>query len=81
MLASSKILVEEDEKHLEDGDILLEQVVDDNFDYENLPSFNIEKSALSQVDQRGKKVRDKQRSYKNGTPRTDLTAGELGDIW
>ena len=80
LIASSKILIEKDEKHLEDGDILLEQVIDDNLDYENMPSFNIEKATLSQVDQRGKEIGDEQRSYKNETPRTNLTAGDLGDI-
>ena len=39
--------------HLEDDDILIKQVVDDNLDYENMPSFDIEKAALNQVDQRG----------------------------
>ena len=60
LLASSKTLITKDEKHLEDDDILLEQVVDDSLDYENMPSFNIEKVALSQVDQRGKKIGDEQ---------------------
>ena len=32
------------------------------------------------MDQRGKKIGDEQRSYKNGTPRTNLTAGDLDDI-
>ena len=45
-----------------------------------MPSFNIEKAALSQVDQRGQKIEDKQRCYKNRTPRTNLTAEDLGDI-
>ena len=80
LLASSKILIEKDEMHLEDDDILIKQVVDDNLDYENMPSFDIEKAALNQVDQRGKKIGDEQRSYKNGTPRTNLTAGDLSDI-
>ena len=79
-LPSSKILIEKDEMHLEDDDILIKQVVDDNLDYENMPSFDIEKAALNQVDQRGKKIGDEQRSYKNGTPRTNLTAGDLSDI-
>ena len=35
LLASSKILIEKDEKHLEEDNILLEQVADDNGDYEN----------------------------------------------
>ena len=72
-------MIGKDEKHLEDDDILLEQVVDDNLDYENMPSFNIEKAALSQVDQRGKKIGDEQRSYENGAPRTNLTAEDLGN--
>ena len=80
LLAFSKILIEKDEKHLEDGDILLEQVVDDNLDYGNMPSFNIEKTTLRQVDQRGKEIGDEQRSYKNETPRTNLTAGDSGVI-
>ena len=65
---------------LEDDDILIKQVVDDNLDYENMPSFDIEKAALNQVDQRGQKIGDEQRSCKNGTPRTNLTAGDLSDI-
>ena len=72
-------MIGKDEKHLEVDDILLEQVVDDNLDYENMPSFNIEKAALSQVDQRGKKIGDEQRSYENGAPRTNLTAEDLGN--
>ena len=32
------------------------------------------------MDQRGKKIGDEHRSYKNGTPRTNLTAGDLDDI-
>ena len=35
LLASSKILIEKDEKHLEEDNILLEQVADDNGDYKN----------------------------------------------
>ena len=80
LLASSKVLIEKGQKHLEDNDILLEQVVDDNLDYENIPSFNIEKAALSQVDQRGKRSGDEQRSFKNGAPRTNVATGDLGDI-
>ena len=45
-----------------------------------MPSFNIEKATLSQVDQRGKEIGDEERSYKNETPRTNLTAGDLGNI-
>ena len=45
-----------------------------------MPSFNIEKATLSQVDQRGKEIEDEQCSYKNETLRTNLTAGDLGDI-
>ena len=45
-----------------------------------MPSFNIEKATLSQVDQRGKEIGDEQHSYKNETPRTNLTAGDLGNI-
>ena len=47
LIASSKILIEKDEKHLEEDGIVFEQVADDNLDYENMPSFNIEKAALS----------------------------------
>ena len=32
------------------------------------------------MDQRGKEIGDEQRSYKNETPRTNLTAGDLGNI-
>ena len=32
------------------------------------------------MDQRGKKIGDEERSYKNGAPRTNLTAGDLDDI-
>ena len=80
LIASSKILIEKDEKHLEEDGIVIEQVVDDNLDYENMPSFNIEKAALSQVDERVKKIGDEQCFYKNGTPRINLTAGDLDDI-
>ena len=45
-----------------------------------MPSFNIEKATLRQVDQRGKEIGDEQRSYKNETPKTNLTAEDLGVI-
>ena len=52
----------------------------DYFFYENMPSFNIEKTTPILVDQRGKEIGDENHSYKNETPRTNLTAGDLGDI-
>ena len=58
MIASLNILIEKDEKDLVDGDILLEQAIDDDLDYENLLSLNIKKAAQSQVDQRGKEIGD-----------------------